>query len=295
MNVRQALARATQPWDATYRDAAPPPDRRDAAVLLAYVLGRDRPWLLAHPDVELSPGEEAAYLQTLADRRARKPLQYITGHQEFYGLDLQLSSATLIPRPETEILVQAVLQWADTQRPLSAKPLRLVDVGTGSGAIALAVAANLSHGIVEALDVSPAVRPIVEANARRHGLSDRVRFAESDLLAALQPQLAVGFRFDAVLSNPPYIPAGDAPTLQPEVREYEPHTALFAGAEGLDLYRRLIPQARAALRPGGLLAMEFGFGQRQALQQLLGGWTQLQFLDDLAGISRVVLALRPSP
>lgn len=290
MTIRQALAHAATPLD-----TGEAVDRRDAGVLLAHVLHRDRVWLLTHPASELTPQQERGFLAALAARHAHKPLQYITGRQEFYGLDLQVSPATLIPRPETELLVEAVLQWARDVpgAPDPASRLRLVDVGTGTGAIALALAANLPNSFIEALDLSPAVRPIVEANGSEHALSARIRFRESDLLSALQPELAAGLRFDAIVSNPPYIPESDAPTLQPEVRDFEPHTALFAGPEGLDIYHRLIPQAWAALRPGGLLAMEFGFGQRTSLVNLLPGWRDVHFLDDLAGIPRVVLARRP--
>ncbi len=290
MTLRQALAQASEVID-----------RRDAVVLLCHVLGRNRAWLHAHandlldPPNPLEPGPTDAFFEAVAARQAHKPLQYITGHQEFYGLDLQLSPATLIPRPETEVLVEAVLRWARglSRQSTAANPLHIADVGTGSGAIALALAANLPHARLEALDLSAAVRPVVEANARHHGLAQRVHFAESDLLSALQPTLAGGQYLDVVVSNPPYIPEGDAPGLQPEVRDFEPPAALFAGPDGLSVYRRLIPAAAASLKEGGLLAAEFGFGQRPALQDFLRGWYDVHFLDDLAGIPRVVLACRP--
>lgn len=284
MTVRQALTQAAENID-----------RRDATVLLFHVLGRDRAWLYAHAGDTLEPGGASLFFQAVEARLSGKPLQYITGHQEFYGLDLQLSSATLIPRPETELLVEAVLQWArelDPQ-PDAAHPLRIADVGTGSGAIALALAAHLPHARLHALDSSVAVREVVETNARRHNLSERVHFLASDLLTALQPALHDGQQLDAVVSNPPYIPEGDAPGLQVEVRDFEPGTALFAGPDGLAIYRRLIPMAADSLKPRGLLALEFGFGQCPALEALLGGWEKVRFLDDLAGIPRVALALRP--
>ena len=284
MTLRLALAQAAQTID-----------RRDADVLLAHALGCDRAWLRAHADDPLSPSSAEAFFSSVTARATHKPLQYITGHQEFYGLDLQLSPATLIPRPETEVLVEHVLAWTSQLTPPSnaAHPLQVADVGTGSGAIALALAAHLPHALLYALDLSGAVRPIVEANASRLGLSSRVRFIESDLLAGMAPLLATGRRLDAVVSNPPYIPQGDLPGLQPEVRDYEPHTALFAGEDGLAIYRRLIPEARACLRDGGLLAMEFGFGQREAIANLLQDWYDIRLVDDLAGIPRVALAIRP--
>lgn len=284
MTLRQALAHAASRID-----------RQDAVVLLFHVLGKDRAWLHAHAEDPLESAQESAFLKAVAARERHTPLQYITGHQEFYGLDLVLSPATLIPRPETELLVEAVLDWVrhlDPQ-PTANRPLLIADVGTGSGAIALALAANLPHAQLHALDYSIAVREVVEANTRRHHLESRVHFAESDLLSALQPAVDGGLRLDAIVSNPPYIPDSDAAELQLEVRDFEPGTALFAGADGLDIYRRLIPMASTFLRPGGLLAMEFGFGQRPALQTLLQGWGDLRFLDDFAGIPRVGLAIRP--
>ncbi len=283
MTVRQALAHAGEAID-----------RRDATVLLCHVLGRDRAWLHAHPDDALDPAALEAYFGAVAARGTRKPLQYITGHQEFYGLDLQVSPATLIPRPETELLVEAVLDWAGElhPQPTPAHPLRIADVGTGSGAIALALAAHLPYAALHALDLSAAVGPVVAANAARFGLGERVRFAESDLLSALQAAHEGGLCLDAVVSNPPYIPEGDRADLQPEVRDFEPGTALFAGPDGLAVYRRLIPAAEAFLRPAGLLAMEIGYGQRPALEELLQGWNDVRFLEDFAGIPRVALAFR---
>lgn len=285
MTLSQALTQASQLID-----------RRDAEVLLAHVLGCDRVWLRAHADDPLSPAQDKALFANVTARQAHQPLQYITGHQEFYGLDLQLSPATLIPRPETELLVEHVLAWAGQLTPpaTGSCPLEFADVGTGSGAIALALAAHLPYALVHALDLSSAVGPVVAANARNLGLSARIGFLESDLLAALAPLLATGKLLDAVVSNPPYIPQGDLAGLQPEVRDYEPHSALFAGVDGLDIYRLLIPEAKTCLRDGGLLALEFGFGQRESIIGLLQDWNELRIVDDLAGIPRVALATRPT-
>ena len=284
LTLRQALSQASDRID-----------RRDAHVLLAHVLGKDRAWLLAHAEDDLSPGEQAAFSAAVAARRLHTPLQYITGCQEFYGLQLRVSPATLIPRPETELLVDAVLDWARAlPMPAAAeRPLCLADVGTGTGAIALALAAHLPHVQIHALDNSPAVRETLEHNIRSLGFERSIRFTPSDLLAAWQQQPGTGQLLDAVVSNPPYIPDDDAAELAPEVRDFEPPTALFAGPDGLDVYRRLIPQAKTALRPHGLLALEFGFGQQPALEALLRGWQDVRFLNDLAGIPRVALALRP--
>lgn len=263
-------------------------DRRDAEVLLRHVFCCDAAALRAHPERELTGHEIAAFMRHVEQRAGRSPMQYLMMRQEFLGMDLQLSRDVLIPRPETEGLVEAVLAWAGEQPAATVR--QIADVGTGSGAIALALAMHLPQVTVAALDVSWPVRPVVELNAFRLGLAERVRFQYSDLL---ERPLRDRVRFDAVVSNPPYVPLGDAPTLAAEVREYEPHLALFAGEDGLAVYRRLIPQAWEALRPGGLLAMEFGFGQREALATLLAGWREVRFLDDYAGIPRVVLALRP--
>ena len=281
MTVREAVIRASGHID-----------RRDAETLLLHVLRHSRAWLLAHPESEVPPDLQGTF-NGLADRRARhEPLQYLTGHQEFFGLDLQLTPDVLIPRPETEILVEAVLGWT-RKAPISPGKLQIADIGTGSGAIALALATHLPAAMVTALDLSNAALLIAHANAGRLGLAGQIRFLLSDLLRALAPEIDTGLRLDAVVSNPPYVPVGDAPGMQPEVRDFEPHTALFAGPDGLAVYRRLIPQAVAALRPGGLLALEFGYGQREQLASLLNGWNRVQFLDDLAGIPRVALAERP--
>ena len=264
--------------------------RRDAETLLLHLLGRDRAWWLAHPEAETPANLERSFDKLVHRRSLQEPLQYITGHQEFFGLNLQVTPAVLIPRPETELLIEAVLAWA---RENSQPAPRLLDVGTGSGAIALALAANLPKARLTALDVSGEALAVAKANAARLGLADRVRFVLSDLLDAFAPELARGERVDAIVSNPPYVPDVDAPAMQPEVRDFEPHVALFAGPDGLAIYRRLIPQAMMALRPSGLLALEFGFGQRDGLAALLHRWKDVRFLNDLAGIPRIALATRP--
>lgn len=257
--------------------------RRDAEVLLLHVLGRNRAWLLAHPEAEASAAEQAAFAELVSRRTAHVPLQYLTGVQEFYGLPFRVSPEVLIPRPETELLVEAVLHWA------AGRPVRVVDVGTGSGAIAVTLAAHLAAGsVVTAVDLSPGALAVARENAARHGLAERVRFLPSDLLAAVK-----GERFDVVVSNPPYVARADETSLEPQVRDHEPHLALFADEDGLSVYRRLIPQAAEALQPGGLLAMEFGFGQQSALTALLSTWQNVRLLPDLAGIPRVVLAQHP--
>ena len=271
--------------------------RRDAESLLTYVVGRDRAWLLAHPEAELSPEQAGRFYDFVSRREASEPLQYLTGRQEFFGMDLRVTPEVLIPRPETELLVEAVLGWVRLAREEATKghreTLRVVDVGTGSGAIALALANALADADVWAVDVSEQALAVAMSNAERLGLAGRIQFGRSDLLESICAQDRRPGRWDVVVSNPPYVPAADAPTMQAEVRDFEPHLALFAGEDGLEVYRGLIPQAWQALRPGGLLAMEFGFGQKDDLARLLDDWSQVQFLDDYAGIPRIALAQRP--
>ena len=260
--------------------------RRDAETLLSVVLGRERAWVLAHPEAELDAAHAEIFFEFAARRDAGEPLQYITGVQEFYGLELQVTPDVLIPRPETEHLVESVLAWAATQPDA----LRIVDIGTGSGAIAIALATHLPSAEVIAIDISPSALVVARGNAERLGFGRRIRFVQGDLLSGVDAEIAEGRRFDVVASNPPYIPDEDAAEMQHEVVAHEPHTALFAGKLGLDVYQRLIPAAHSALRDGGLLAMEIGFGQRHALEQLLIGWADVRFVDDYASIPRIALA-----
>jgi len=282
MTLREALT-----------EAAATIDRREAETLLAHVLFRDRPWLIAHSDAELSSTLHQEYRTLIARRVAKEPIQYLTGHQEFYGLNLRVTRDTLIPRPETEQLVEAVLQWL-ADHPAIRHP-HMLDVGTGTGAIALALAYKLPTASMTATDLYAAPLAIAEHNAARHGLTHRIAFVQSDLLAS--PLVQSFAPFDVIVSNPPYVSLYEAATMAHEVLHHEPHTALFAGTDGLDVYRRLLPAAHAALKPEGLLALEFGFGQRELLKALFdkpvnGPWTELMFLDDYAKIPRIALATR---
>ena len=279
------------------RDSA----HRDALLLLLHALGISRAALHADPGRILTLDQQALYEDLILRRLASEPIQYITGEQEFYSLTLHVSSAVLIPRPETEFLVEAVLAELDP-----ASHFQILDVGTGSGAIAIALAHHLPNAHVTATDISSAALALASSNAARHHLSSRIRFVEADLLdfsnlfilsegAAAEvegpaPPLSA---FDAIVSNPPYVPAADRATLHPQVRDFEPAAALFAGPDGLEIYRRLIPQARAALKPGGLLALEIGHGQRDAVAALLAGWNALRFVDDLQQVPRTALARKP--
>jgi len=281
LRYREALTRATDQLSAH-------PDLRptalaDAVTLLMHSLRVDRPTLIAHPERLLDREQQAEY-QRLIERRLRfEPIQYISGTQDFYGLALRVSPAVLIPRPETELLVESALAHLSHDRAL-----RIVDVGTGSGAIALALATHLPQATITAVDLSLDALDIAQSNIREHVLSDRIRILKSDLLESMENEQP----FDAIVSNPPYVARGDAPTLHPQVRDFEPHAALFAGDSGLDIYRSLIPQAERLLKPGGLLALEFGFGQADDLRAMLAQWRTPTLLDDLQGIPRVALAWR---
>jgi len=282
MTLREALARATSELEASpwlRADAG-----RDALLLLLHTLGISRAAYLADTERVLDSARQAAYDSLIQRRLTHEPIQYITGEQEFYGLALRVTPAVLIPRPETEHLVEAVLAELDSQAAL-----RILDVGTGSGAIAIALAHHLPHAHITATDISPVAHEVAAANAMRHDLAGRIRFVDSDLLQALPHN---DF-FDAIVSNPPYVPSADRDAMHPQVRDYEPAAALFAGADGLDIYRRLIPKARSALKPSGLLALEIGHGQRDAIASLLAGWNEIRFVDDLQRIPRVALARKP--
>ncbi len=281
LTLREALTRATG-------QLAAHPDLRptalaDATILLMETLGVDRATLLAHPERPVDREQQAAYQRMLERRLRFEPIQYILGRQEFFGLALRVTPAVLIPRPETELLVEAVLA-----RVPRGELLRIVDVGTGSGAIAIALASALPDASVKALDLSPEALGIARENAARHQLADRVRFLHSDLLAAV----AGDAPYDLIVSNPPYVALADLETLHPQVRDHEPREALFAGPAGLDVYERLIPQAWTMLRAEGLLALEIGHGQQEAVARLLADWSGVTFLQDLQGIPRVALGRR---
>jgi len=262
----------------------PHPDRarRDAELLLLHVARMERAALLAHRSEGLSAATAVRFLALVARRLAGEPVQYIVGETEFYGLPFQVTRDVLIPRPETEHLVEKCIELAGRfEHP------RLVDVGAGSGAIAVALAHKLPQAQITSIDLSAEALEICQENARRNGVV--VRFLRSDLLAPVAAE-----SFEIVVSNPPYVPTADRAGLAVEVRDYEPELALFAGEDGLDVYRRLIPEARAVLVPGGFLALEIGFGQSAGIGELLGasGFEQIDFVPDLQGIPRVACARR---
>jgi release factor glutamine methyltransferase len=264
--------------------------RRDADTLLIHALRKKMPdvnlaWLIAH-EYETLPAQANTDFRASVERRERgEPIQYITGEAEFYGLSFKVNREVLIPRPETEHLVEKVIELA---RGFARQ--RIVDVGTGSGAIAVALASHLPAARIYATDQSAAALKVARVNAARNGVGERVRFHEGDLLAPVARK-----RFDLIVSNPPYVPEDDRDSLSVEVREYEPAQALFAGVDGLAIYRRLVPAAFDALFHDRYLALEIGFGQDAAIDALLAGagFTGIEFAKDLQGIPRVVLARHP--
>lgn len=248
----------------------------DADVLARHVLGWDRARMLADGR-EPEPEGFAAGLDALIARRARRePVAQIVGRREFWGLDFEVTRDVLIPRPETELIVEEALER------IGAGARRVIDVGTGTGCLAVAIAHSAPEVSVVATDVSEAALAVARRNAAAHGVDDRVRFVAADLLQG------IGAMADIIVSNPPYVPDPHAAGLQPEVVRYEPGVALFGGASGLDIIDRLLRQAHAHLTPGGRLIMEIGLGQGPDLEPLVAerGWTLLRVRDDLQGIPR---------
>ncbi|MGA7360579.1 MAG: peptide chain release factor N(5)-glutamine methyltransferase [Candidatus Sulfotelmatobacter sp.] len=261
-----------------------PSARMNAELLLMFTLECDRAYLYAHPERDLTSDEITRYADILSERARGVPAQYITGHQEFWGIDLIVTPAVLIPRPETEHVIETVLACVG-RTLLSATPLRLIDVGTGSGCIALALTKELPQAEIHATDVSSAALEIARANAARHQLQSHIHFREADLLTGVDND-----SFDFIVSNPPYVGESEEDQVQLEVRKFEPRNAVFAGPTGVEVIARLIPQAHAALRVGGWLVMEISGTIVEGTKQLLTGWEEIQIVTDLQGIPRVVAA-----
>jgi len=284
--------------------------RLNAETLMMFVLGVNRAYLYAHPELALNPEEQARYDEVVALRATGMPSQYITGHQEFWGLDFVVTPAVLIPRPETEHLVETVLELVREEREQVAGELRLVDVGTGSGCIALALANELPFAHIYATDISPEALEIAAANAVRLQLDGRVKFLQCDVLQPISNPVILSadvspsrrtpiatevlHGLDFVVSNPPYVAYSEADKVQKSVKEFEPQAAVFAGEHGLDVISRLIEQGHAALRDRGWLAMEIGYSMRDQVLGLLDPmlWEDVRVVPDLQGIPRVIAARR---
>jgi release factor glutamine methyltransferase len=287
--INAAIARLTA-------DRVPSP-RMNAELLLMFTLNCDRAYIYAHPERELTAEETIRYESALAERARGVPAQYITGHQEFWGMDLIVTPAVLIPRPETEHVIETVLDlWtfalspqpsdkaSSTPRSLGSD-LRIADVGTGSGCIALALAKELSHAEIHATDISAAALEIARANAARHELGNRIQFHQTDLLAGFDNN-----SFDVIVSNPPYVGESEQDQVQLEVRRFEPREAVFAGPTGTEVIARLIPQACTVLKPGGWLVMEISGTIAEQVKELLKNWEDVQIRLDLQSIPRVAQA-----
>jgi release factor glutamine methyltransferase len=284
--LSSAIARLTA-------DQVPSP-RLNAEMLLMFTLNCDRAYLFAHPERELIDEEQSRYDGALGERARGIPTQYITGHQEFWGMDLIVNPAVLIPRPETEHLIETVLALASERRaggqecPPHTTPLRILDVGTGSGCIALALAKEFADAEIYATDRSAAALEVARANAARLQFEKRIHFHHTDLLERLNLS-----GLDFVVSNPPYVGDSEEDQVQLEVRKFEPRGAVFAGSVGTEIIARLIPQAYAALRPGGWLILEISGTIAGKVEQLLEDWDQVRIIPDLQSIPRVAHARKP--
>jgi len=269
------------------RKAGVPEERREAGSLLMHVLGRDRTYILGRAEDLLTDEQVEEFSESLEARAQGKPLQYITGRQEFFGIEFEVNNDVLIPRPETELLVEAALSIvSQNERPF------ICDVGTGSGCIVVTLLHKLPRARGIALDISAAALAVAERNANRHGVQERLSFVTSDCFAGLGP--AFGQTFDLIVSNPPYVAERAVAGLQREVRDFEPRVALTAGEDGLSVIRRLLVESGDYLKSGGCLIFEMGFDQHDAVKELIDEnvWKLLEIYDDLQGIPRTVALMK---
>jgi release factor glutamine methyltransferase len=318
IDVRTALKQGL----AQLREAHVPSFTLAAELLLLHVLGRDRTWLYAHPEEAVSSADAERFFALIARRAAGEPTQHLTGKQEFWGLDLEVTPDVMIPRPETEHVIEVALdrlavreRRAGRKQTLTGEGLEIADIGTGSGCIAIALAKELPGAAIYATDISSAALAVAQRNATRHSVSAQIHFIESNLLDKIS---SVGARYivplwsqssnpelhqspftihhspllDLIASNPPYIGRREAATLMREVRDHEPEIALYGGQEGYEFYADLITHAATHLKPGGILVLELGHNSLPAVQPLLDAptWTSVGVTNDLAGIPRVLTA-----
>jgi release factor glutamine methyltransferase len=300
LDVRTALKEAM----ARLRAAHVPSHTLAAELLLMHALGRDRTWLYTNPESQLDPGAVEAYCVLIARRAAGEPTQYLTGKQEFWGLEFEVTPAVLIPRPETEHVIEVALELLGVRgikiHMLTGAPspqLHVADVGTGSGCLAVALAHELPHAEIIATDISPAALDVARRNAARHAVADRIHFIECDLLGASSdsPVVPRPLSLDLIVSNPPYVARNDVETLAREVRDHEPHAALFGGTTGIEIYSRLIEQAGKLLRASGILVLELGYnsaGEVRKMFHVQRQWANVSITNDLAGIPRVLSAIK---
>jgi release factor glutamine methyltransferase len=314
MDIRAALKSGI----GKLREADVPSFTLAAELLLLHVLDRNRTWLYAHPEEILSESAAQHFSDLIARRAAGEPTQYLTGKQEFWGLDFEVTPDVLIPRPETEHVIEVALDRIALRERRAGRPqksigegLQIADIGTGSGCIAIALAKELPSAHFVATDISPAALAIAQRNAKHHCVADLIRFLESNLLEPgplgarpvgaqyIEPQPHLQTEnssspFDLIASNPPYIGRREADSLPREVRDHEPHSALFGGEEGYELYANLIAQVAKHLKPEGILVLELGHNSLPAVQPLLDSppWTRVGVTNDLAGTPRIIAAQR---
>ena len=281
--MTQSIAEAILEATRVLRHANVAEARREAGSLLANVLDHDRTFLITHGMDLLSAAEVESFHQHVARRAAGEPLQYITGSQEFFGLDFEVNRQVLIPRPETELLVETALEMIGD---VNAAPF-VCDIGTGSGCIAIALLHERPRARAVAVDISAAAVRLASRNAARHEVSERISFVVADCFSTFRKSHP---SFNLIVSNPPYIAGGDLPGLQREVREYEPRVALTSGNDGLSMIRGLLDAAPAFLVDGGHLIVEIGYGQRTAIEELIDAhiWKVVSIRDDLQRIPRTV-------
>jgi release factor glutamine methyltransferase len=298
--LRSALRDAVAQLEGEHIPSAP----LAAELLLMHTLGRDRTWLYAHSEQELDAATRERYFSLIARRASGVPTQHLTGHQEFWGLNFEVTPDVLIPRPETEHVIEVVLERLAIATGNVASQLdaahRIADVGTGSGCIAVVLAHEFPGARITATDISAAALKVARRNAARHGVESRIDFVECNILDSLLPQSRLTNHdsrlLDAIASNPPYIGRNEAAALPREVREHEPDTALFGGETGIEIYAPLIAQAAALLKPDGILVLELGHNSAEHVTHLLtsSDWSDLSLTNDLSGIKRVASVRRTS-
>lgn len=299
MDIRTAMKQGL----VQLRDAQVPSYTLAAELLLLHVLGRDRTWMYSHPEEEISLANAESYSALIRRRAAGEPAQYLTGKQEFWGLEFEVTPDVLIPRPETEHVIEVALDRlavrelrAGRRQKTDGAGLLIADIGTGSGCIAIALAKELLGASFVATDISSAALAVARRNATRHNVANRIQLIECNLLNGLPVSPLATHRspllFDLIVSNPPYVGRREAATLMREVREHEPEIALYGGEEGYELYPDLIAQSAKCLPPRGILVLELGHNSLPAVQPLLDSstWTNVGVTNDLAGIPRVLAA-----
>jgi release factor glutamine methyltransferase len=280
LSIAEALLEASQ----ILRKAGVPESRREAGSLLAHVIDRDRTFLIAHAEDTIDSHQFTSFRDIVERRAQGEPLQYITGHQDFYGRTFQVSPDVLIPRPETELMVESALRLMDASTTRSF----ICDVGTGSGCIAVTLLCERLSARAIAVDVSRKALEVAKRNAIENGVASRVEFLTSDCFESLPKETAL---FDLIVSNPPYVAADVVSGLQREVKDYEPMVALTPGQDGLAIIRRLINEAPAFLRKDGHLLLEIGFDQGEAVERMVesSNCQLIEIRPDLQGIPRIVV------